>query len=80
MGDRGRLVVPVELRASAGLDEGTPVVMLETAGGIVLLTRDQALARLRDDLAGEDLLDLLLRERRAAAAAEDVAVEAVSTS
>lgn len=74
MGDRGRLVVPADLRSSAGLDEGTPLVMLDTPGGIILLTRSQALDRLRHDLAGVDLVGELLRERRAAAEAEDASV------
>ena len=33
MGDRGRLVVPIELRERAGLTEGTPLVLVETDGG-----------------------------------------------
>jgi bifunctional DNA-binding transcriptional regulator/antitoxin component of YhaV-PrlF toxin-antitoxin module len=45
MGDRGRLVVPVELREHAGLVEGRQLVMLETSGGVVLLTREQAKER-----------------------------------
>ena len=39
MGDRGRLVIPANLRERAGLIEGRPVVLIETAKGIVLLTR-----------------------------------------
>lgn len=39
MGDRGRLVIPAELRQRAGLLEGTPVVLVETTGGVVLLGR-----------------------------------------
>lgn len=71
MGDRGRLVVPADLRTSAGLQEGTPLVLLETPGGIVVLTRTQALERVRRDLADVDVVGELLSERRAAAAAED---------
>jgi AbrB family looped-hinge helix DNA binding protein len=71
MGDRGRLVIPAELRARAGLDPGRPVVLVEAEDGIVLLTRDQLKDRVRGDLAGLDLVGDLLAERARAAAADD---------
>lgn len=73
MGDRGRLVIPAELRERAGLAEGTPLILLETPGGLVLLTRPQLQEIVRADLAGLDLVGDLLAERRAEAAAEDAA-------
>lgn len=73
MGDRGRIVIPAEVRDRAGLAEGTPVILFETAAGLVLLTRAQLRDRVRSDLAGLDLVDELLAERRAEAAAEDAA-------
>lgn len=66
-------MVPAEVRQRAGLIEGTVLVMLETPSGLVLLTRDQLRQRVRDNLAGADLVDGLLAERRANAAAEDAA-------
>jgi len=71
MGDRGRLVIPSELRERAGLDEGTALVLLETDDGVVLLTREQLKRRVQQDLAGTDLVAELLADRRAAAASED---------
>jgi AbrB family looped-hinge helix DNA binding protein len=71
MGDRGRLVVPADVRQRAGLTEGTPLVLLETPNGLVLLTRQQLLARVRDEVAGADLVGDLLADRREAAEAED---------
>ena len=71
MGDRGRLVVPAELRQHAGLDAGTPVTLVETKRGVVLLTRRQLQALVRADLEGLDLVDELLAERRAEATLED---------
>jgi AbrB family looped-hinge helix DNA binding protein len=71
MGDRGRLVVPAELRERAGLQEGRPLVLVETDAGVVLLTREQLKARVRADLTGLDLVDELLAERRSAAHDED---------
>lgn len=73
MGNRGRLVVPAEVRARAGLEEGTPLLLLETPAGIVLMTRAQAKDLLRRQLEGADVVAQLLADRRAAAAAEDAA-------
>lgn len=71
MGDRGRLVIPAELRERAGLAEGTPLVLVETPTGLVLMTREQLRERVRAELAGLDLVGELLADRRAQAAAED---------
>lgn len=71
MGDRGRFVVPAELRERLHLDAGTPLILVETDDGIVLTTRDQARSRLRRQLAGTELVTTLLAERRAAARAEE---------
>jgi AbrB family looped-hinge helix DNA binding protein len=71
VGNRGRIVVPAEVRQRADLTEGTPMVMLETPDGLVLLTREQLLARVRHDVEGLDLVADLLAERRQAATEED---------
>lgn len=63
--------MPAEVRDRAGLSEGTPLVLLETPDGLVLLTRDQLRARVRADLAGADLVTELLADRRRAADRED---------
>lgn len=73
MGDRGRIVVPAQVRSRAGLAEGTPMVLVESSDGLVLLTRDQLRERVRQNLAGLDLVGELLSERRHAAAREDAA-------
>ena len=73
MGDRGRLVIPADLRERAGLAEGTALTLLETPTGLVLLTRPQLQGLVRADLAGLDLVGELLAERRAEAAADDAA-------
>ena len=73
MGDRGRLVVPADLRERAGLAEGTPLILLQAPAGLVLLTRAQLQQLVRADLAGLDLVSELLAERRAEATAEDAA-------
>lgn len=73
VGDRGRIVVPVEVRERAGLAEGTSLVLLDTPGGLVLLTRGQLLARVRNELDGLDLVSELLADRRRNAEQEDAA-------
>lgn len=72
MGDRGRLVVPAELRDRLGLEAGVPVLLVETEDGVVLTTRAQARRLLVQQLANPSLVTELLRERRAAARHEDV--------
>ncbi len=73
MGDRGRLVVPAELRERAGLHEGRPVVLVETPQGVLLLTREQLRDLVRGGLDGKDLVGQLLADRRAASSGEDAA-------
>jgi AbrB family looped-hinge helix DNA binding protein len=73
MGDRGRLVIPADLRERAGLAEGTALILLETPGGLVLLTRPQLQELVRADLTGLDLVSELLAERRISATTEDAA-------
>jgi len=71
MGDRGRLVVPADLRTRVGWDEGTPLVLVDSPGGVVFLTRAQVQAAVRADLSGLDLVDELLAGRRREAVADD---------
>jgi AbrB family looped-hinge helix DNA binding protein len=70
MGDRGRLVIPAELRQRAGFDEGAPLTLIETSDGVVLLTREQLKARVAADLSGVDLVADLLSGRRTEASRE----------
>lgn len=72
VGDKGRVVLPAGLRQRLGLETGSELVVIETPGGIALLTREQLRTRVCNDLAGADLVTDLLAERREAAAAEDV--------
>ena len=63
--------MPAELRAHLGLDEGSAVILVETSGGVVLMTRDQARQSIARELAGADLVAELLEDRRRDAARED---------
>lgn len=73
VGDGGSVVIPIEVRERVGLDDGTPLFLLNTPGALVLMTRHQHLARVRGELEGLDLVDELLAERRRDAEREDAA-------
>jgi len=71
MGDRGRLVVPAELRERLHLEAGSTLILLDTPGGLILATREQLLKLVREDLRGLDLVGELIAERRRQAALDD---------
>ena len=71
MGDRGRVVVPAEVRERLRLRPGSALVMLDTPQGVVLATRAQVKQLVRERLKGPSLVAELLAERRELAAAED---------
>jgi len=73
MGDRGRLVVPAELRERLGLHPGSPLVLVETPQGVIMATREQAKDLVRSKLQGASLVDELVADRRRLARSEDVA-------
>ena len=72
MGDRGRLVVPAELRERLHLEAGSTLILLDTPGGLILATREQLLKLVREDLQGLDLVGELIAERRRQAGIDDV--------
>lgn len=69
MGDRGRLVIPAEVRAQARLEQGTPLILVPSDSGMLLLTVDQARSVLKTQVGGRDLVAELLADRRAEALA-----------
>lgn len=71
MGDRGRFVVPRELRERGGFDPGDVLVLIESPTGVVMVARDRLRDLVQQDLAGHDLVAELIAERRQAAADED---------
>ena len=71
MGDRGRLVVPAELRERMRVASGSPLLFIDTPRGVLLVTRDQARELVRESLNDHDLVAELLADRRREAAAED---------
>jgi AbrB family looped-hinge helix DNA binding protein len=69
----GNVTLPRDVRERLGLVEGTALVLVETSPGLVLVTLGQLRARVRAECSGTDLVGGLLADRRAAAAAEDLA-------
>jgi AbrB family looped-hinge helix DNA binding protein len=72
VGNKGRIVLPADLRQERGWSEGTILLLLETEGGVELLTRDELEKRVLGSAAGiTGVVDELLAERRAEAAREN---------
>lgn len=77
VGDRGRLVLPAEVRAAMDLKPGTPMLLSAEADGSLRLRPYRGIADgnrgMLSDIApaDESLVDGLLAERRREAARED---------
>lgn len=70
LGDKGRIVVPAAVRERQHWTHGTTLILVETPDGLLLTDRDRALRIVREKLADRPLVDELLADRRAAAAAD----------
>jgi AbrB family looped-hinge helix DNA binding protein len=72
VGNKGRIVLPADLRQKRGWSEGTILLLLETEGGVELLTRDELERQVLSQVDGTtDVVGELLAERRAEAAREN---------
>lgn len=65
------MVVPKQVRARYGLQEGAAVIFMESPSGLILTTRQDLLARIQSELESSKLVEELLAERRREAALED---------
>lgn len=65
VGDRGRFVLPHEVRDRHGWEQGTPLVALDTDEGLLVMSVDESLRWLRERISGRDLVTELLEERHA---------------
>ncbi len=71
MGDRGRLVIPSELRNRRGWAEGTALIAVDSPIGLLLTSRLELELIVKSQLEGADLVKSLLQERRRNSLAED---------
>ncbi|MFM8155987.1 MAG: AbrB/MazE/SpoVT family DNA-binding domain-containing protein [Actinomycetes bacterium] len=69
VGDKGRLVIPAEIRAAHGWESGTAVIAVDAPGGVLLLTLEEAMERIRT--ATTVSVDDFLAGRRAEHVAEE---------
>ena len=69
--ETGRVVLPSQLRQHRGWREGTALVAIETATGVVVTSRDELELIVEKQLAGVDLVAQLLEERRASAVRDE---------
>lgn len=67
VGHKGRVVIPAPTRAHQRWTEGTALIGVETEGGVVLMSREQAEERVAASVEGRDLVGELIAERRAEA-------------
>jgi len=65
LGDRGRFVIPSEVRDRHGWHTGASLIAVDTDAGLIVMSTDEALAWLQSRLKGRDLVAELLAERRA---------------
>jgi AbrB family looped-hinge helix DNA binding protein len=69
VGDKGRLVIPAEIRAAHGWSTGTAVIAVDAPGGVLLLTVEEALEHVRS--LSKVSVDDFLAGRRAERVVED---------
>ena len=69
MGDRGRIVIPQQIREAQGLNPGDKLVMFSDEKGMTLMTRDQLRDKMWADIKNPEvsLVDELIADRRAEA-------------
>lgn len=72
--EQGRLVIPAELRAAAGIKPGSDVIIEASGGEVRIRSVEAAIARVQEKYrrlaGGRKAVDELLAERRTAAARE----------
>lgn len=67
--ERGRVVIPLNLRETLGLNPGEPIVFREHNGALLIISLNQTIEQIQDvaqqRLQGVSLVDELLSTRRA---------------
>ena len=70
VGEKGRVVIPAEIRARHRWSQGTALVAIDTEHGVQLMAQEDLLSALRGSMQGKGSVAEFLAERRAAAASE----------
>lgn len=70
MGNCGQLVVPQDLRLSQDWKQGANLLLVEMENEVILVSQEQALRVLRDQLKGSSLVEELASDHRADAERE----------
>lgn len=71
VGDKGRVVVPADVRDARGWTKGTTLIGIDTSRGLLLMSREEARRLVREQLSDRDLVQELIDERLADARRED---------
>lgn len=64
IGEKGRLVLPIDVRSRHGWEAGSQLVAIDTELGMLLVSVEDGLRWLRARWEGRDLVAELLGERR----------------
>ena len=71
VGNKGRIVVPASARNRHSWREDTELIVVDKPEGVLLMTREEALRAVRNQLGDSSPVDALTSERREQAARED---------
>jgi AbrB family looped-hinge helix DNA binding protein len=72
VGEKGRVVIPSEIRSRHNWEQGTELLLLNTDRGVTITTADDVLDALTGSLKGTGTVAEFLAERRKAAGDENV--------
>jgi AbrB family looped-hinge helix DNA binding protein len=72
VGDKGRVVIPAEIRSRHNWEQGTELILIESDSGVSLTTKAESLKKLRGILTGNGYsVDQFIAEKREESRLED---------
>lgn len=76
VGEKGRVVIPAEIRTRHNWELGSELILIESENGIIVTTQRESINKLRGILRGSGFtVDQYLEEKRVMAQREDSAME-----